>query len=212
MDKEYDFISIFGFATDTYDILGKIVRVEKLQELLENDVRKVATIYEGERKQKYPLYSSKMISKKKILPKKEKKSSREQLSDRDWRESEEIFQQKNTPVVREDLASDFFTEKLLVAREFEDAVIEVLVSKTKVAIEKYWPKTLIIGGGVIANKALRENFLKLKENYPELEILIPEKSLTTDNGTMIALAGFIEYLRNKKPTEKLKAQGNLDID
>jgi len=146
------------------------------------------------------------------LRKNHKQRPREQLSERDWRESEEIFQQKNTPVVREDLASDFFTEKLLVAREFEDAVIEVLVSKTKVAIEKYWPKTLIIGGGVIANKALRENFLKLKENYPELEILIPEKSLTTDNGTMIALAGFIEYLRNKKPTEKLKAQGNLDID
>ena len=82
--------------------------------------------------------------------------------------------------------------KLSVAREFEDAVIEILVSKTKVAIEKYSPKTLIIGGGVIANKALRENFIKLKENYPDLEILIPEKSLTTDNATMIAAAGFIE--------------------
>ena len=62
LDKEYDFVSIFGFATDTYDVLGKIVRVEKLQELLENDVRKVVMIYEGEREQKYPLYSSKNIS------------------------------------------------------------------------------------------------------------------------------------------------------
>ena len=103
-------------------------------------------------------------------------------------------------------------EKYEIAREFEDAVIETLVSKTKKAIEKYSPKTLIIGGGVIANKALRENFLKLKENYPELEILIPEKTLTTDNGTMIAAAGFIEYLRGKKSVGKLKAQGNLDIN
>ena len=101
--------------------------------------------------------------------------------------------------------------KLSVAREFEDAVIEILVSKTKVAIEKYSPKTLIIGGGVIANKALRENFIKLKENYPDLEILIPEKSLTTDNATMIAAAGFIEYLRNPSPSKELKAQGNLNI-
>jgi N6-L-threonylcarbamoyladenine synthase len=102
-------------------------------------------------------------------------------------------------------------DKLAVAREFEDAVIETLVSKTKSAIEKYNPKTLIIGGGVIANKALRENFLKLKENYQNLEVLIPEKSLTTDNATMIATAGFIEYLRDKTQNKELKAEGNLNI-
>ncbi|MEK7116846.1 MAG: tRNA (adenosine(37)-N6)-threonylcarbamoyltransferase complex transferase subunit TsaD [Patescibacteria group bacterium] len=117
--------------------------------------------------------------------------------------------------------------KLAVAREFEDAVIETLISKTKKAIERvskgtFWDrnslkvpfdtlKTLIIGGGVIANKALRENFLNLKEDYPGVEILIPEKSLTTDNATMIAAAGYIEYLTNKKPGVELKAQGNLNI-
>ncbi|MFH0804276.1 MAG: tRNA (adenosine(37)-N6)-threonylcarbamoyltransferase complex transferase subunit TsaD, partial [Candidatus Zambryskibacteria bacterium] len=102
-------------------------------------------------------------------------------------------------------------EKMEIAREFEDAVTETLISKTKRAIDEYSPKTLIIGGGVIANKALRENLLKLKENYQEMEVLIPEKFLTTDNATMIAAAGFIEYLRNGKREGKLKAQGNLDI-
>jgi N6-L-threonylcarbamoyladenine synthase len=102
-------------------------------------------------------------------------------------------------------------EKLAIAREFEDAVIETLISKTKKAIDEYLPKTLIIGGGVIANKALRENFLKLKENYPEIKILIPEKSLTTDNATMIAAAGYIEYLKCGKPSGELKANGNLNI-
>jgi len=104
------------------------------------------------------------------------------------------------------------TNKLAVAREFEDAVIETLISKTKAAIKEYLPKTLIIGGGVIANKALRENFLNLKESYSEIEILIPEKSLTTDNATMIAAAGYIEYLRDKKLGGELKAQGNLKMD
>lgn len=103
------------------------------------------------------------------------------------------------------------TQKLAVAREFEDAVIETLLVKTKKALEKYLPKTLIIGGGVIANKALRENFLNLEKDFPELKILIPEKSLTTDNASMIAVAGFIEYLKNGKSNNKLKAQGNLDI-
>ncbi len=60
LDKEYEFVALFGFATDTYDCLGKIVRVEKLQNLDENEVRKVAMIYEGEREQKYPPYSSKI--------------------------------------------------------------------------------------------------------------------------------------------------------
>jgi tRNA U55 pseudouridine synthase TruB len=60
LDKEYDFISIFGFATDTYDVLGKVVRVEKLDRLEEVNLLKVANIYEGERDQKYPEYSSKV--------------------------------------------------------------------------------------------------------------------------------------------------------
>jgi len=101
---------------------------------------------------------------------------------------------------------------MAVAREFEDAVIETLISKTKKAIEEHLPKTLIIGGGVIANKALRENFLNLKKDYQDINILIPEKSLTTDNATMIAAAGFIEYLRGGKPNQELKAQGNLNIN
>lgn len=66
LDKEYDFVSVFGFATDTYDVLGKIVRVEKLKELLENDVRKAAAVYEGKREQKYPVFSSKIISQRNV--------------------------------------------------------------------------------------------------------------------------------------------------
>jgi tRNA U55 pseudouridine synthase TruB len=62
LDKEYDFISLFGFATDTYDVLGKILRVEKVNDMKEMDLIKICKIYEGEREQKYPMYSSKMIS------------------------------------------------------------------------------------------------------------------------------------------------------
>lgn len=101
-------------------------------------------------------------------------------------------------------------QKLAIAREFEDAVIETLISKTRKAIDEYNPKTLIIGGGVIANKALRENFMELKKYYQDLEISIPEKSLTTDNATMIAVAGYIEYLNGEKL--ELKANGNLSIN
>lgn len=103
-------------------------------------------------------------------------------------------------------------EKMAVAREFEDAVIETLITKTKTAIDKYNPKSLIIGGGVIANKALRESFLGLYKDYPHIKIMIPERSLTTDNATMIAIAGYVEYLLHSKTESKPKAQGNLDIN
>lgn len=103
-------------------------------------------------------------------------------------------------------------DKTIIAREFEDAIIDTLLSKTKKAIEEYTPKTLIIGGGVIANTTLRENFLNLKNIYQDLEILIPDKTLTTDNATMIGIAGYMEYLINgKKKAANLKADGNLSI-
>lgn len=62
LDKDYDFSVLFGFATDTYDCLGKITQVEPVQNLSEMDLIKISKIYEGERLQKYPKYSSPMIA------------------------------------------------------------------------------------------------------------------------------------------------------
>jgi len=72
LDKVYDFGALFGFATDTYDVLGKIVKTERLENLWEDEVRKVAMVYEGEREQEYPLYSSKRIASQGIVPAKKK--------------------------------------------------------------------------------------------------------------------------------------------
>ncbi len=101
--------------------------------------------------------------------------------------------------------------KLKVAREFEDAVVETLIGKTKKAIEKYQPKTLILGGGVVANKTIRESFLKLEKETGSFELMIPEKEFTTDNATMIAIAGYLEYLNPERNNLPLKAEGNLDL-
>jgi len=101
--------------------------------------------------------------------------------------------------------------KQKISREFEDAVTETLVSKTKSALAEYDPKTLIIAGGVIANAHLQRSFLELHKIYSDLKILIPEKSLTTDNATMIAAAGYIEFLKGGNEV-KLEAQGKLPIN
>lgn len=60
LDKEYEFSAIFGFATDTYDVMGKVVKVEPVEELNQLELIKLCKIYEGEREQKYPEYSSKI--------------------------------------------------------------------------------------------------------------------------------------------------------
>lgn len=64
LDKEYDFTAIFGFATDTYDVMGKILQVADFAkgyvEPKEMDLIKVCKVFEGEREQEYPAFSSKI--------------------------------------------------------------------------------------------------------------------------------------------------------
>ncbi|MEX0917058.1 MAG: tRNA (adenosine(37)-N6)-threonylcarbamoyltransferase complex transferase subunit TsaD [Candidatus Paceibacterota bacterium] len=81
-------------------------------------------------------------------------------------------------------------EKEKFAREFEDAVSDVLIKKTKSAIEETGAKALIIGGGVAANKEIRKRF---ENEVAEIKLYLPDVSLTGDNAVMIALAGFFRY-------------------
>ena len=89
-----------------------------------------------------------------------------------------------------------------LAREFENAVVEVLVKKAFDAVAKYKPKSLLLAGGVAANKKLR-NVLKKKEKESKgLEIHIPSFEFTTDNAAMIGAAAYFHY-KNKDFTDKL---------
>ncbi len=100
-------------------------------------------------------------------------------------------------------------KKMAIAREFEEAVTEVLIYKLNKAIEIHNPKSIIIGGGVIANEYIRENILKIQETNPELNIFIPTKNMSTDNAVMIAMSGYISYINKEK--FEFEANGNLDI-
>ena len=64
MGKEYDFSVLFGFSTDTHDILGKILKVADTdikKEYLEHEIKKELGNFKGKLKQKYPAYSSKTV-------------------------------------------------------------------------------------------------------------------------------------------------------
>jgi N6-L-threonylcarbamoyladenine synthase len=97
-----------------------------------------------------------------------------------------------------------------IAREFEDAVVEVIVRKTKEAVEQFGAETIIIGGGVSANKKIRNDFKQLANDL-SIHFLVPEISASTDNAFMIAIAGYINIKAGKKPETDFKARGNLTL-
>jgi len=101
-----------------------------------------------------------------------------------------------------------------ISKEFEEAVVEVLLKKTRKAIEKNNIKTLILGGGVVANKKIREEFKKLEKEL-DINVLNPNIKYTGDNATMIAAGGYFRYLDGKildpNKTGRIKADGNMRL-
>lgn len=70
LDKEYDFEILFGFATDTYDILGKVIKARNLiakKEDLEKIIQKELKNFKGKIIQAYPIYSSKTVLGKQLF-------------------------------------------------------------------------------------------------------------------------------------------------
>lgn len=100
-------------------------------------------------------------------------------------------------------------DKKSLAKEFEDSVTEVLVHKTKRAIELNKPKTLILAGGVSANKHIRKEIQKLAKSQ-KIKLLLPKQKLSTDNALMIGVAGYLN-IKSKKAKKPKKANGNLSL-
>ncbi|MEY2640776.1 MAG: hypothetical protein RL150_169 [Candidatus Parcubacteria bacterium] len=101
--------------------------------------------------------------------------------------------------------------RMVIAREFEDAVTEVLVKKVTRALEAHNAHGLIVGGGVIANAHIRAALTTVAADTG-VSLHIPTTALATDNAVMIAMAG---YLRAQQETPsiapKVRAQGNLAL-
>lgn len=82
-------------------------------------------------------------------------------------------------------------EKNLYIRDFSEAVTEVLVAKTRIALETYSPKTLLLGGGVAANSKIREALKKLGEEF-SIPFFVPELKYCGDNAAMIGAAAILK--------------------
>jgi N6-L-threonylcarbamoyladenine synthase len=85
-----------------------------------------------------------------------------------------------------------------LAASFQRVVVEALVGTTARAVKKLKRHVIVVAGGVAANRALREAFAKL-EARDGVRVLFPPADLNTDNGAMIALAGFVRAARGDGP-------------
>lgn len=84
-----------------------------------------------------------------------------------------------------------------IAYKFQNAALDVLIYKTAKAVQEFGVSSILLSGGVSANKELRRRLSaeakKLKVKYSQ-----PEFEYTTDNAVMIAIAGYFNYSKNKK--------------
>lgn len=118
--------------------------------------------------------------------------------------------------VRYSVDGETLTEenKNALARDFENAAIEVLLKKTTKALDHYHAQSLIIGGGVSANSYLRDTFTEtLLKSHPDIEIYLPHRYLSTDNSIMIALAGHAQFAtaRTAGAIPLIQAEGNRSL-
>jgi len=108
-------------------------------------------------------------------------------------------EQKNEKIIVED-----------VAASFQEAVVDVLVSKTMKAAQVKNCNIIALAGGVASNSRLREVMQEecLKHNY---EFTKPSPIFCTDNGAMIGSAAYYKYLKNQFSNSSLNAMPNLEL-
>ncbi|HHU54224.1 MAG TPA: tRNA (adenosine(37)-N6)-threonylcarbamoyltransferase complex transferase subunit TsaD [Mollicutes bacterium] len=92
-----------------------------------------------------------------------------------------------------------------LASSFQNRVIEILVKKTMRALKKYDVNNLILGGGVSANRGLREKLTEIcREN--DINLTIPNLNYCTDNAAMIGAAGYYAYKMGRRFGDTIKAK------
>lgn len=97
--------------------------------------------------------------------------------------------------------------------EYQQAIIDILISKTIKAAQKYKAKTVMLTGGVSANKELRLQMADLiASRLPNADFLVPNREYTTDNAAMIAAAAAHLYRHGRTiPFNRLRVDAGLQL-
>ena len=97
-----------------------------------------------------------------------------------------------------------------VAASFQEAVVDVQVAKTIAAARDTGVGTIVLGGGVVANSRLRA-LMTERADAAGIGLLIPPPELCTDNGAMIASAGYFRLARGDRTGLDVGASPSLPL-
>ena len=97
--------------------------------------------------------------------------------------------------------------------EFQQAIIDVLIHKTIKAANEFKVQTVMLAGGVAANKNLRQELTTaVEKKLNKVSFIMPDLRYTTDNAAMVAAAGCFKAQRKEfTPWPELKVDCNLKI-
>jgi len=91
------------------------------------------------------------------------------------------------------------------ARGFEEAVVDTLVAKCQRALEATGSSTLVVAGGVGANRRLRARMLAMGERRGA-RVVYPRAEFCTDNAAMIALLGQLRLAAGERDDFSIRAR------
>jgi N6-L-threonylcarbamoyladenine synthase len=92
---------------------------------------------------------------------------------------------------------------------FQDKVIRSLLARLRAAVKRHRPQTIILGGGVACNSALRANMSDEDFGGP---VYFPSPILTTDNAAMIAAAGYPKLARGETHGLEFTATASMKLE
>ncbi len=118
-----------------------------------------------------------------------------------------LYQLKKIPKLTPDIIQEF-------AYEFQEAVTEVLVTKTIKATQEYGARAVLLGGGVSANSRLKEALEeKIAAELDDVAFSPAPREFTGDNALMIGAAAYLRHTiaPREYPLSDINAEGTLRI-
>ena len=101
-------------------------------------------------------------------------------------------------------------QTLNLVASFQGSIVNDLVTKTLTAAREYEVRTLLVSGGVAANRELRATFER-EAGMQGLPVFFPSRGLSTDNAAMIAAAAFPKFLRGEFAGMDFSAEAGLAL-
>ncbi|MGH9702203.1 MAG: tRNA (adenosine(37)-N6)-threonylcarbamoyltransferase complex transferase subunit TsaD, partial [Candidatus Acidiferrales bacterium] len=102
------------------------------------------------------------------------------------------------------------SQTLDLIASFQKCVVNDLVARTMAAAEQNGTRTILVSGGVAANRELRETF-ESESAARGIAVYFPSRALSTDNAAMIAAAAYPKLIAGQFEDSSLNAEANLPL-